>query len=273
MIPRFHPDPFRQLFWDVYKFGNERAPRGMKTLEIEDYTYLIPPYKRLMAYPGRNLSTRYIADEIMWYLKGDRTDLSICDKAKIWKDCVTDGMIHSNYGYPIFVCRGIDYVVETLAKDEDSRRAVIPILEQRFCSLSSNDVPCTETMEFRIRDDELRCTVHMRSQDLVFGAGNDIPFFSFVQELVLTLLNAAQGDVPKELHYGMGPLVVTATSLHAYERHWPLLKDVALGHEKLVEPIEMPRIDGPEEVKLLRALRFTEAADRFKLGRWLVDGG
>lgn len=257
-------DPFCGLFQDLVEHGRERSPRGMKTLELENYQYTLPAYARLMTYPGRKLNLKYIGEEIRWYLKGDRTDLSIAEQASIWKSTITNGMINSNYGWQIFRRGGIQWVVQNLVNDRDSRRAVIPILAEEHCTMANKDVPCTETIAFRIRDDELRCTVHMRSQDAVFGAGNDIPFFSFVQEVVHAGLMG--------VGLKMGPLTICATSFHAYERHFPLVHNIANGEEVLAGDVEMPRIYNSTELDMLLNCKFVQssAMTNHRLSSWLM---
>ena len=222
---------FKQVYQDLRDHGEEISPRGSRTLEIQNYTYTLEPYDRFAAFPSRKLSLPYIQQELRWYFKGDPWDLSICQHAKIWEQCVTDGVIHSNYGYYLFRKNGLEYAVNCLKRDLDSRRAVVTILGSQHLFLENNDVPCTVSMGFRVRDKKLLCTVDMRSQDAVYGMGNDIPFFSIVQELV-----AASLSLP------MGPLTVFVESFHAYERHWGMLENLL---QEQQESITIPRISGP----------------------------
>lgn len=245
-------DPFWPMFHELHTHGAVRSPRGMETIEIEDYTYTLPPYKRLMTYPNRKLSLQYIKDEIRWYLRGDPLDLSICEKAAIWKTAVTNNSLNSNYGYYLFRQQGLDIALDFLVQDEDSRRAVVPILSHRHMFSSNNDVPCTETIAFRIREGQLRCTVHMRSQDAVYGAGNDVPFFGLVHEMALIQLNEFRSMRGMPL-LDLGSLTTCVTSFHAYKRHWDLVKSIALGEEKLeLSRTEMPRLRNLHEVLLVR---------------------
>jgi thymidylate synthase len=186
----------------------------------------------------------YIKEELKWYLKGNIYDLSICEKAKIWADCVTDGKLNSNYGKYLFKDGGVDYVVETLLLDHSSRRAVIPILSAGHLQVESRDIPCTVSIGFKIRNSHLYCTVHMRSQDAVFGLGNDVPFFSIVQEMVLAYLQPAY---PWLL---LGPLTVFVESLHVYDRHFEMLDRLVT--EQPEEFVTIPRLEAEAEVDGLR---------------------
>ena len=112
---------FRQIYLDLLNHGEEVSPRGQRTREILNYQYTLAPYDRFAAFPSRKLSLPYIKEELKWYLRGDIYDLSICQHAKIWEKCVTHGVLHSNYGYYLFEKRGLQYAIECLQKDPDSR--------------------------------------------------------------------------------------------------------------------------------------------------------
>lgn len=251
---------FRKIYEDLNNTGLPSRPRGQLTIELLDYQYTLAPFDRFPAFPSRKLNLDYIKAETLWYLKGDLEDLSICDHAKIWADCVTYGKLHSNYGYYIFKEGGIDYVVDCLTHDKDSRRAVITILADDHLFLQNKDVPCTSLLAFHIRGTFLHCSVHMRSQDAVFGMGNDVPFFSIVQEMVLKYLQRVYPDLQ------MGTLTVKVDSFHAYERHFDLL-DKLVKEEQIY--VEAPRISSASEVDDMRAGKFDTVGGLFQ--SWLVD--
>ena len=243
---------FKQIYQDLWQNGERTSPRGQLTVELINYAYTLSPYDRFAAFPSRNLSIPYIKKELLWYLGGDLSDLSICQHARIWEKCVTDGKLNSNYGYYVFKRRGIDYVVDCLRHDPDSRRAVITILDHTHQRVGINDVPCTVSIGFRIRGGQVLCTVHMRSQDAVYGMGNDVPFFSIVHEMVCVYLGLP-----------MGPLTVFIESFHAYERHFKLLEALCVEDQSCVT---CPPITSPQEIDILRAGDFSPWYD---FSRWL----
>ena len=246
---------FQQIYQDLWQNGEEVSPRGQRTKEILNYQYTLEPYDRFASFPSRKISLPYVKEELKWYLRGDITDLSICKHAKIWEQCITDGHLHSNYGYYLFTQKGLEYVVNCLRKDTDSRRAVVPILGHQHLFLSNNDVPCTVSLGFRIREGNVLCSVHMRSQDAVFGMGNDVPFFSIVQEMVAT-----------HLRLPLGPLTVFVESFHAYERHFDKLEAVCAEQQELVE---IPRISDALEVEMLLEGDDSDYALSRPFTRWL----
>lgn len=250
--------PLNKVFFDLINDGRTSAPRGQKIIELEDYTYSVKPDQIFCNQKARGLKLDYIKQEFIWYVLGRLDDLSIAEHAKLWASLTVDGQLNSNYGYYWFTKGGVNWVVKELSRDRDSRRAVIPILGtlQRHLQDATKDVPCTESAGFRIRDDKLKMTVHMRSQDAVFGLGNDVPCFSFLHRIIHALL------LPVYPGLQLGPLTVTATSFHIYERHFELLPMLAVQH---VDPVEVPQLKGPDEAMAL--------ASACHVGHFLVHPG
>lgn len=245
---------------DIYKQldigGQLVCPRGMPVKEIEDFSHTFAPYVRFVAFKRRGLNLSYIKREFLWYLRGRRDDLSICDHASIWKSCVNSkGEINSNYGHYIFgeARKGFNWVTDELIRDPDSRRASMPILGSEPEHLVSDvkDFPCTYALNFRIRDNRLNMSVHMRSGDAIYGLGSDLPIFSFIHEMVCVYLR----DTYAKLELGSYHHAVD--SFHVYERHFAMLKDI------LNEPFEdfampeCPRINDKAEVESLLHLDYT----------------
>lgn len=256
---------FNQIYKDLWWFGQEIAPRGAKTKELRSYTYRLAPYYRLADFTSRPLNYDYIRSEFRWYLIGDLRDLSITKHAKIWEQCVTDGQLNSNYGHYLFrLPGGIQYVVQVLQQDPESRRAIATILNYRHLYLENKDVPCTSTLNFHLREGKLHCQVHMRSQDAVFGLGNDVPFFGFVQDLVLALLNGRRNYFAE---YELGDLTVHVDSLHVYERHYAMVEKLQ-GEKPVGE--EQAKIPG-KPLQAYEASKLLEQVPdmNFEFTRWL----
>lgn len=274
-IAKASEDAFRQAYTDVLRKGKKVSPRGSLVIELEHYTYELPAYARFPSFEGRKLSAPYIKREFLWYLRANRMDSSIADHAKIWRDVQNaDGSINSNYGQYIFARRSIvteshhsqmlsqfELVVQELLRDKDSRRASMPILGLSHYNQRTKDVPCTYSLNFRIRDDKLNMSVHMRSQDAVFGMGNDAPCFSFIHEMVFAAL---QDSIPG---LELGTYTHTADSFHVYERHFELLQAIVDGAP--YQEVACPFISGPDEVRHL----VFGIHNRYPLGRnaWCYD--
>lgn len=232
-------DAFYQVYHDLKTRGELVSPRGQKVLEIQNYNYVLPPYVRFASFEARKLKLDYIKKEFLWYLKGDRYDLSIQEQASMWKTLVNkDGGINSNYGqyifFPIDGPNQFDKVVQLLSEDKDSRRASIVILNRDHVLSDTNDLPCTYAMNFRIRNNKLNMTVRMRSQDMVFGMGNDAPTFSFTHEMVYVSLQQVYPDLE------LGEYYHSVDSAHIYERHFEMLDQIL--ESKSVIEINCPKM-------------------------------
>ena len=257
---------WRDIFRDVKNNGKLSAPRGQEIIEVENYHYELPPYVRFCSLAPRKLKLDYVREELLWYLRGDPYDLSILNHSNIWKNIVQMGRLNSNYGHAFFRRGGFDFVVSQLGEDKDSRRACITILKEKNLRLETLDVPCTVYLNFRIREDRLNMSVHMRSQDAVFGMGNDAPAFSFLQEMVLKML---QHTKYPELQ--MGTYHHTADSFHVYtKRHAKMLEEL-VAEDVVLDAVEVPRILNWEEVDhLTHEIRSKETKEEYLFSRWLL---
>ena len=230
-------DDERELcrIYDVLQYnGRIIAPRGARTLEIENFTYSVAPYVRFNPYVIRKLNLSYIKRELAWYIKANDADLSIVEYAKAWGPMVKDGKLNSCYGTYWFKNKtGVHDVLRILAEDPSSRRAVIPMYGTNLSHHAHDvrDVPCTTSVEFRIRDGKLGARFVMRSQDAILGMGNDLPAFSFLQEVVARLLGIE-----------LGYLTVCVGSFHVYERHFEMTRAMSSQKAEIGPMVEMPQL-------------------------------
>lgn len=276
---RTHQNSFRKIFRDLVTNGKFVSPRGQLVIEVENFSYRLPPYVRFCNFECRKLNLDYIKQEFLWYLRGDRFDTSILDHAGMWKNLVNDdGSINSNYGQYVFGERKqFDDALRFLEDDRDTRRASIIILADHHLRMKTKDVPCTYSLNFRIRDNKLNMSVHMRSQDSIYGMGNDAPTFSFIHEMMLCSLQCKYPDLQ------LGEYFHIADSFHVYEKHFGMLADLT-GYDVLntgvtkrektrlssYKMVLCPKISGPEEVKFLRSCEYSNIPENFLFSRWLM---
>lgn len=259
-------DAFRDLFKRLVKVGKRCSPRGQLVIEAENFTYELPAYVKFPSFVARKYSESYVRNELLWYLRANAEDKTILKHAKMWTDLVNkDGTINSNYGRYVFGTTDsyvtspnwpnqFDAVVKTLIADKDSRRASIVICQPYHLLMETNDVPCTYSMNFRIRENKLHMSVHMRSQDAMFGMGNDAPAFSMFQEMIyVTLRDTCYADLE------MGNYHHICDSFHVYERHFEMLDAIVNGDK--FAPIACPFISSISEVQHLRGTIHLEYRD------------
>ena len=115
------------------------------------------------------------------------------------------------YGPP--VVDQLPYIARELGNDMYSRRAVLTIWRPR--PYPSRDVPCTVSLQWLIRDDQLHCIANMRSNDIWLGTPYDIFTFSMISHYIIA-------EFKRSVNEDMGPgiLYLNASSLHLYEGNW-----------------------------------------------------
>lgn len=228
--------------------------RGQEVREIENYRLNVDyPF---MSLKSRRLSLSYIRAEFLWYLRANPYDTMITEHAQIWTDLQQpDGAFLSNYGqYWFGEQNGFQWVVDELSRDPNSRRAIIPMIRPVHLYADNKDVVCTMAISFRIRDDRLNMTVHMRSNDAIWGAGNDIPCFWFLREMIAVKLGIEVGDY-----------VHLADSMHVYSRHYDTLNRLCDEGADGYYEVTYPAITDIED---LISFRFESP-----FGLWLTNRG
>lgn len=210
--------------------GTKIPSRVGETIEIMNFSSnLKDPQSRLILDPLRKHNLDYIKKEFVWYMNKDPSIEYIRKASKFWDNVTDDGCtVNSNYGAKIFkpiLQDGIDndwykktqydFVKEELERNPNSRRAVwFYIDENDYKKMhTTKDFPCTQLSQFYVRDGKLNQTVYIRSNDLVFGWCNDMPFYSMMQEMLATDLNLKLGELQH-----------VAGSMHIYDRHYKLLE-------------------------------------------------
>lgn len=168
--------------------------------------YLKDPMENNITEKFRNWSQKYAQYEWQWYLSGNPNAEEIAKKAKIWYSCMdASGNVNSNYGYHWMQNNQLDYVVDELKNNPDSRRASISIYNAKERYNFENDTPCTYAVNFSILNNRLNMSVLMRSNDLWFGFCNDQYCFSKLQE-----------EMSKRLELKIGYYYHFSQNLHIY---------------------------------------------------------
>jgi len=170
------------------------------------------PYERNITHDWRKFRQDYAFAEWEWYLSGDRNIKKLGELygkvPEIWKHMADDyGNVNSNYGWQWNRMYQLDYVIDRLKSDKNTRQATISIYDGKEHPLYHKDTPCTYAIQFTIVNDKLNMCVTMRSNDLWYGFCNDQYCFSQLQEMVAL-----------ETEYDVGSYFHFAHNLHLYER-------------------------------------------------------
>lgn len=207
------------------------------TVEIINAHLTLNPKQSINYGKTKPVSKQYVVNELAWYLS---KDLSIkghkgIETNKIWQSCATDRkkLVNSNYGYLVFHNERkrdsqFDYAVKRLVKDKFTRQSMIIYTRpsiQWECDdgkHAKHDFICTtHTQHFINNKDELIYIVNMRSNDAIFGLQNDFEWHRYVYNQMYHALKTLQYPNLK-----VGKIYWNAGSLHLYERHYDLLRDI-----------------------------------------------
>ena len=136
----------------------------------------------------------------------------------LWEQFLVNGKF--DYTYNERIIHVIKDLIELLKKDNDTRKAVLPIFNGDMETLDtiwydgSRRIPCSMYYDFLIRKDGkgekvLHICYHQRSSDFVTHFGNDVYLAWRLMEYVA-----------KEVGVKPGYLYHTIDSLHAYKKDW-----------------------------------------------------
>ncbi|NGX36527.1 MAG: hypothetical protein K1000chlam1_01373, partial [Candidatus Anoxychlamydiales bacterium] len=151
----------------------------------------------------------------------------------------------SNYGYYVFYEKNdnrtqYEWIVQSLIEDPATRRAVININQTYHKEFATKDFPCSLSMVFFIKENELHCVVFSRSTDVFYGLPYDIGFFSFVNELIYADLKQREPKKFKDLKLGQTSIHCVCTQIYEMTRKKAL---ATLNKEnKRYQDLQMPII-------------------------------
>lgn len=205
----------------ILSSGVKVFPRGIECLEVPHHTFQCHMWDSVLSVSERKLNYKFMAGEAYWILSGDNTVDGIApynpNISKFSDDGVT---FFGAYGPKIM--GQIEYVVEKLASDVNTRQATLTIWREN--PPETKDVPCTVAMTFQIRGGLLNCHTFMRSSDVWLGLPYDVFNFSMVSAYILARLT----ELGKYTELQLGELYVTAVSSHLYESNRAAARDLLI---------------------------------------------
>lgn len=152
--------------------------------------------------------------EFCWYMSGSSDLNFIRHYIPQYPPEGVDGNLRDAYGPRLigsgefgFNTNQLERIIERLSRKNDTRRAVIPILESADLAHGREEAPCTIALQFIRRRGRLHLISIMRSNDAYLGFPHDVFCFTMIQEIVARALGIGLG----EYHH-------FATSLHLYDR-------------------------------------------------------
>jgi len=199
----------------IMVYGLPVCPRGMETLELQQNTFTMYMGNPVVLCPARKLSYTFLAAEALWILNGDNRVSTIARYNKNIAKFSDDG--ETFFGaYGPRIATQIEYIVDKLVQDKDTRQAVLTIWREN--PPRTRDVPCTVAISFLIRNEVLNCHVFMRSSDAWLGLPYDCFNFSMLALQVACAYNKMAGRDSVTKPVELGTLYLTAASMHIYAR-------------------------------------------------------
>ena len=188
---------------DAYEYYHDKIIReGVKFGDTKALFnvgfYIENPLDNAIENKERKWNPVYAEAEWQWYLSGDRNIAKLGELygkvPEIWKFMAfPNGNVNSNYGWQWRRNDQIDYVVNLLRNEPETRQATISIYDGKEHDTFAFDTPCTYAVQFTIVNNRLNMCVVMRSNDLWYGFCNDQYCFSRMQEMVCNELNIELG--------------------------------------------------------------------------------
>ena len=173
--------------------------------------YIENPLDNKITNKERKWKENYAEAEWEWYMTGGRSIQSlgaIYGKIpEIWHRMADKkGNVNSNYGWQWKRNDQIDYVVNMLINEPETRQEAITILDMKEHDEYTYDTPCTYAIQFTRVNNKLDMCITMRSNDLWYGFCNDQYCFSMFQKYVADVLKI---DVGVYYHF--------AHNMHLYD--------------------------------------------------------
>lgn len=220
---------YHELIGAIFRHGQPKAPRGLKTLELQPPTTvtIMSPEASIITNPLRKLNQAFGVAEFVWVMAGasDVETLAFYNEnmrrfadwkgtqtwpwtgigASGWTGDDADLKFFGAYGPPIRA--QLPYIIEKIKSDPDTRQAVLTIWRPE--PPATKDVPCTVALQFIMWKGKLELVTTMRSNDVWLGFPYDIQMFTRVQSWVAQKLGVAMGHY----HHAVG-------SMHMYETNF-----------------------------------------------------
>lgn len=243
---------YARVVLDVYSEGRTISPRGLVTKELDNVA-LVFPSPAAATFPtgiGRAASPAILAAELMQILAGV-SDLKQLDSAShgVFSRFSDDGArLSGAYGPRTYL--GLRRAVDLLDRDSSTRQATVSLWNT--FELDTKDLPCTVSWSFTIRDNTLRMTTFMRSNDVISGLTYDAPFMARIQSAVAWALGIPAGTYTH-----------IAQSLHIYITDVEKMTQIRAPEDEATDP--------PPLFDTLPSLDDTASGNWHELTKWALQ--
>ena len=208
-------DALRGVITELLRNGDHTNPSKGAALELRGVSIKIDnPRARLSRTVSRGKLFSCLG-EFLWYLtKGD--DIAFIEyyipsyATSASANTQPTHIAPAAYGPRLFAWNGLNQfenAAKILRDKRDSRQAVIQIFDRTDTRSDNQDVPCTCTLQFLLRNNTLHMVTYMRSNDAYIGLPHDVFCFTMLQEILA-----------RRLSVELGSYTHMVGSLHLYEK-------------------------------------------------------
>lgn len=210
---------FNRGYFELHKVlvnnGDREPSRYGDTIELLNYkTTILDPYKRCVGGYLRNINIYFLLAEALWIWAG-RRDVKFLKIFNSNMDEFSDDGVHFHapYGWRLrnhgidsmntyndsnkHASIGLDQITHAatmLETNPQDRRVVLQIWNAELdLNKKSKDLPCNDLLMLKIRQGKLHSTIANRSNDLDWGLATNIFQFSFITEIIATVLGVELG--------------------------------------------------------------------------------
>lgn len=291
-------DLMHEAFEKLLSEGNDIQPSKGAARELVGVTLrLSNPRARLSRSEGRGKVFSALG-EMLWYLAGSR-ELSFVEYyIKPYRSFSDDKKtLYGAYGPRLFdggSAAPMAKIRELLKCKPATRQAVIPLFRpEDVGNTATEDLPCTTSLQFLLRKDQLVLITTMRSNDACIGFPHDVFFFTMLQELVARGIGVELGEyvhcvgsfhvydkdkqkVESYLSEGYQPTNKPMPSMPAGDQEHALRLVLELEKQIRTDPSFHPSDPGLDDywmdlVRLLLAYRASESGNFAELSRHLAS--
>jgi len=196
---------------EILLHGDPAYTRDKAVTEILGKQTSVDMNYPILTQANRELGYKFMFAEAHWILSGDNRVQNIAHYSRMIKDFSDDGVTFFGAYGPKIVSQ-LGHVVKALQDDDETRQAVINIW--RESPPPSKDIPCTISLQFLVRYNQLHIIDTMRSSDIWLGWPYDIFNMSMVARYVLSYLKEIDREVWDQVT--LGKLYLNAGSMHLY---------------------------------------------------------
>lgn len=253
-------DLLRMVMDDLPTHGQRISPSKGDATELSGVLLeLKNPRARLSRTETRGMAFSCLG-ELCWYLAKDNKLEFIKYYLRKYEDSADGDIIFGAYGPRLFDWDGLDQferAIDRLKKNPASRKAMIQLFDRRDLDQKHNDVPCTCTMQFLVRDGVLTMIVYMRSNDITFGMVHDFFAFTMLQEIMAAKLSLTLGSYKHMVG-----------SLHLYDKNNDRAKNFL---SEGWQPTEIYMPEMPKKDLKLSIEKLLEVEAQLRLGQPIGD--